>query len=93
MPKLEELYKKLVSDLSRDPHSKEVQEITHDIANEIKKQNEAFKVDVGENYLGYVADLYLSDSIYIKGIDEKYEKGASEFIGKALKFYSENNKS
>lgn len=93
LPKLEELYKKLVSDLSRDPHSKEVQEITHDIANEIKKQNEAFKVDVGENYLGYVADLYLSDSIYIKGIDEKYEKGASEFIGKALKFYSENNKS
>ncbi len=92
LPKSEELYKKLASDLSRDPQSKEVQEITHEIANHIKKQNEVFKVDIGENYWGYTADLYLSNDTCIKGVDEKYGKGASEFIGKALKFYSENSK-
>lgn len=89
-PKIEELYNKLTSDLSKDPYSKEVQEIIHEIANEIKKQNEDLKVDAGENYLGYTADLYLSNDIYIKVTDKKYGNGASKLIGEALKFYSEN---
>lgn len=90
LPKIEELYNKLTSDLSKDPYSKEIQEIVHEIANETKKQNEDLKVDAGENYLGYTADLYLSNDIYIKVTDKKYGNGASKFIGEALKFYSEN---
>lgn len=92
LPKIEELYNKLTSDLSKDPYSKEIQEIVHEIANETKKQNEDLKVDSGENYLGYTADLYLSNDIYIKVTDKKYGNGASKFIGEALKFYSENSK-
>lgn len=90
LPKIEELYNKLTSDLSKDPRSKEIQEIAYEIANETKKQNEDLKVDAGENYLGYTAELYLSNDIYIKVTDKKYGNGASKFIGEALKFYSEN---
>jgi len=93
LPKIEELYIKLTSDLSEDYYSREVQEIVREIANERKKQNQDLKVDDGENYWGYTADLYLSNTTYIKVIDEKYGNGASKFIGEALKFYSENNKS
>jgi len=51
-PKLKELYKKLVSDLSKDTYSKEIQQIVEEIAKETKKQNEALKVDDGENHWG-----------------------------------------
>jgi len=93
LPKIEELYKKLISDLSKDPYSKEIQEIAHEIANETKRQHEILKIDEGENYLGYTADRYLSDSILLKVTDKKYGNGASKFIGEALKFYSENSNS
>lgn len=85
-PKLEELYKKLTSDFSKDPYSKEIQEIVHEIANETRKQNEDLKIDEGENYWDYTAELYLSDSIWIKVTDKTYGSGASKFIGEALKF-------
>lgn len=91
-PKLEILYKKLTSDLNKDPCSKEIQEIVYKIAYETKKQHEALKVDEGENHWGYTAELYLSDSIWIKVADKKYGTGASKFKGESLKFYSENNK-
>ena len=40
-----------------------------------------------------MAELYLSNSTFIKVIDKKHGSGASKFIGEALKFYSENSKS
>jgi hypothetical protein len=43
--------------------------------------------------MGYTADLYISNDIYIKVTDKKYGNGASKFIGEALKFYSENSNS
>lgn len=91
-PKSVTLYNKLTSDLSKDPYSREIQEIVEEIASETKRQNEALKVDEGENHWGYTAGLYLSDSIWIKAADKKYGNGASRFIGEALRFYSENNK-
>lgn len=91
-PKLETLCKKLTSDLSKYPYSKEIQKIVGEIVNETQKQNEALKVDAGENLWGYTAELYLSDSIWIKVADKKYGNGAAKFIGEALKFYSESNK-
>jgi DNA-binding transcriptional MerR regulator len=91
-PKLEELYKKLASDLSKDPYSKEVQQIVEEISDANKKMQEFYKVDEGENHWGHTAELYLSNSTWIKSIDKQYGSGASKFIGEALKFYSENNK-
>jgi len=88
LPKINTLYEKLTSDLSKDPSSKEIQEIVEQIANETQKQNEALKVDAGENHWGYTAELYLSDSTWIKVADKQYGTGASKFIGEALKFYS-----
>ena len=89
-PKINTLYEKLTSDLSKDPSSKEIQQIVEEIANETDKQHEALKVDEGENYWGYTAELYLLNSTWIKVTDKKYGDGASKFIGEALKFYSEN---
>ncbi|NFI04960.1 MerR family transcriptional regulator [Clostridium botulinum] len=91
-PRLEKLYKKLISDLSKDPSSKEIQEIIEEISNETKKQSEIFKIDEGENHFSYMAELYLLNPTYIKIINKKYGNGASKFIGEAIKFYSENNK-
>lgn len=90
LPKIDTLYKKLVSDLSRDPFSREIQQIVFEIANETRQINEALKVDEGENYFGYMADFYLSSPEFIKATDKRYGSGASKFIGKALKFYSKN---
>ena len=92
LPKLNILYEKLTSDLSKDPSSKEMQPIVEKIAAITKKDLESLKVEVGDNYWGYMADLYLSSPTYTKVIDKKYGSGASKFIGEALKFYSENNK-
>lgn len=92
-PKLEELYKKLASDLSKDPYSKEVQQIVEEISDANKKSQEFYKFDEGENHWGYTAELYLSNSTWIKAIDKQYGSGASKFIGEALKFYSENSDS
>jgi DNA-binding transcriptional MerR regulator len=91
-PKAETLYKKLASDLNKDPTSEEIQQIVEEIASAAKKTNELYKVDMGDNYWGYMADLQLSNSVLIKVTDENYGNGASKFIGEALKFYSENNK-
>ena len=71
---------------------KEIQQIARKIAAITEKSHESLKVDVGDNYWGYMADLYLSNPTYIKVNDKKYGSGASKFIGEVLKFYSENNK-
>ncbi|OBR95108.1 HTH-type transcriptional activator mta [Clostridium ragsdalei P11] len=90
-PKLEKLYEKLASDLSKAPSSEEIQKIVSEIADTYKKQHKALNVDVGDNFLGTMADLY-SKPAYIKVFDEKHKSGASKFIGEALKFYCENSK-
>lgn len=91
-PKLITLNKKLTYDLSKDPHSKEIQKILKEIVYETKKDFQALKIDEGENHFEYTAELYLSDSTWIKANDKNYGSGASKFMGEALKFYCENNK-
>ncbi|MFL8674860.1 TipAS antibiotic-recognition domain-containing protein [Clostridioides sp. GD02404] len=90
-PKINILHEKLVSDLSRDCSSKEVQSIVEEIDNEMKKSNEFYKIDNGERYFDYMAELYLSNSTYIKVTDKKYGDGTSKFIGEAFKFYFDSN--
>lgn len=93
-PKLEVLYENLAADLSKDPTSKEIQQIVEEIAAITKKNNEFYQGDSGLNYKGFFADManiYLSSADKDgNAIDEKYGKGAAKFIGEALKFYSEN---
>ncbi|GFZ33087.1 MerR family transcriptional regulator [Clostridium zeae] len=92
LPKSVILYKNLTADLSKDPSSKEIQQIVEEIATETKKSSDFLKVEMGENHWEYTAEQYLSSSIYEKVMDKKYGKGAAKFIGKALKFYAENMK-
>lgn len=91
LPKLIILYKELASDLSKDPCSSEIQKIVGEIAKETNKQLQTLKIDQGENYWQYTAELYLSNSNYIKANDKNYGDGASKFMGEALKFYSQTN--
>lgn len=87
-PKAVTLYKKLTSDLSKDPSSKEIQQIVEEIAAAVKESNKFYKIDEGDNHLGYMAELYLSNTDFIKATDKAYGIGASKFIGEALKFYT-----
>jgi len=89
-PKLEILYQKLVSDFNKDPSSKEIQELVEEIVDATQKINDALEIDEGENYWGYTAQQYLSETIMKRVIDKKYGNGSAKFIGEALKFYSEN---
>ena len=91
-PQIELLYRKLTSDLNKRSDSIEVQEIVEEIAALTKHTHELLKVDVGDNYWGYMAEFYLSKPGFITAIDEKYGSGASEFIGEALKYYNEKNR-
>ncbi|MDP4146494.1 MAG: MerR family transcriptional regulator [Bacillota bacterium] len=86
-PKLKELYKKLTADLSKDPYSKEIQQIAGEITNTVKKDYEVFSTDMGDHYWCSMARLYLVYPDWIEEVDKKYGSGASEFIGKALETY------
>ena len=44
-------------------------------------------IEMGDNYWPLMAEAYLSTPLYIEVTDKKYGKGASNFIGLALKFY------
>ncbi len=84
------LTEKLTSDLSESPSSPHIQDIVAEMDSIAKEQHKALKIEMGRNHWGLMADLYLTKPEYIKVNDKKYGKGASKFIGQALKFYSEN---
>ncbi|MDF2884570.1 MAG: hypothetical protein K0R54_5137 [Clostridiaceae bacterium] len=86
-PKLKELYKKLTADLSKDPSSKEIQEIAGEITNTAKKDYEVFKTNLGDYYWYTMVRLYLIFPDWIEEVDKEYGNGASKFIGTALKTY------
>lgn len=91
-PKIETLYDNLVSDLTKDPLSSEIQKIIEEIAYETDKSNKIYKIDQGENHWAYMSDLYLNNSLWIKVTDDKYGDGTSRFIGKAFKAYADKCK-
>lgn len=93
LTQMNQLTERLTSDLSKDPSSTEIQGIIKEMDVMVKEQYEILEMDMGENHWGVMADLYLTESEYIKINDKKYGEGASKLIGEALKFYSENNKS
>ncbi len=87
-PKINILYKNLTQDLKRDPSSKEIQDIVVEIVKETTKQHEKLKIDAGNNYWSYTADMYLTNSAFQSAADSNYGEGAARFIGEALKHYA-----
>lgn len=88
--KSNELMAKLTSDLMKDPSSQEIQQIVNEVDAMTQETHKITKISMGDNYWGLMSDLYLSNPQYIEVTDKKYGNGASEFIGKALKVYSNN---
>lgn len=81
--KTEELTRILTSDLTLDPASAEVQKAVCELVSFTEECSRG--IEMGENYWSSMADLYLSNPVYIEVNDRKYGAGASEFIGLALK--------
>lgn len=84
----DKLYDKLTADLSENIASPKIQSIVHEILQFIQKNSS--NASFGEPYINVLIDTYSND--YIKNItDTKYGKGASNYIVKAFRYYSENN--
>ncbi len=82
------LYGRLAADLSEDVSSPKVQAIVHEILQFTQKHSSG--TDFDKPLSNVLMDIYSGD--YIKNItDGKYGKGASDYIVKAFRYYSENN--
>ena len=82
------LYGKLTSDLSEDVSSPRIQSVVHELLEFIQKNSTS--VSFGKPYINVLIDTYSND--YIKSVtDSKYEKGASDYIVKAFRYYAKNS--
>ena len=82
------LYGKLTANLACDVSSPKIQEIVYEILEFIKKQSSSVTLD--KPLIDILIDSYSND--YVKNItDKKYGDGASDYIVKAFRYYSENN--
>lgn len=81
------LYTKLTADLSEDIASPQIQSIIHSIILLFQDYNDTLS---DKSLINALIDTYSSD--YMRCIaDSKYGKGASDYIIKALCYYSDNN--
>jgi len=81
----ETLTKNLVADLTKDVAGPEIQQIVEELVSFVNDCNKG--VNMGENYWTVMAENYLSNSMFIEVNDGKYGKGASKYIGLALKSF------
>lgn len=82
------LYSKLTADLTCDVTSPQVQKIVYEILQFIKKHSSSVTLD--KPLINVLIDSYSND--YIKTItDTKYGNGASAYIAKAFRYYSDNH--
>lgn len=82
------LYEKLTADLSEDVASPRVQSTVREILQFIQKNSTG--TFPGKTYMDMLIHSYSND--YIKSIaDSNYGEGASDYIAKAFRYYSENN--
>ncbi|GFI57253.1 hypothetical protein IMSAG025_00692 [Muribaculaceae bacterium] len=82
------LYGRLTADLSEDVSSPKIQCIVDELLQFIQKNSTSVSLD--KPYINILIDTYSSD--YIKSMtDSKYGKGASDYIVKAFRYYSENS--
>jgi DNA-binding transcriptional MerR regulator len=92
LSKSNELMEHLASDTTKDPSCPEIQQIVQEMDDLAKETSKIVKMDMGNNYWGLMADLYLTNQSFMHVHDKKYGNGATRFIGEALRFYSEMNK-
>lgn len=85
-----ELTEALVSDLTRDPGSEEVQAIIKECVEITEKLYEG--MEMGKNFWENMIDGYLHEKFLIDTMDKNYGKGASEFIGRAYQYFIQNRK-
>lgn len=80
-----ELTTELISDLMVSVESPKIQGIVH----ELVQMSEDFTqgIDMGANFWNMVVDGYLNDENLIAANDKLYGEGASDFIGRAYKYY------
>lgn len=82
------LYGRLTADLTCDVSSPQIQEIIYEILQFIKKYGSSVTLD--RPVINVLIDTYSND--YVKAItDTKYGNGASDYIAKAFRYYSDNN--
>ena len=82
------LYEKLTSDLTKDVSSPEVQSVVHSLILLLQENSATASFD--KSYVQLLIDAYSGD--YVKKItDSRYGKGASDYIVKAFRCYSENS--
>ncbi|MDE7132946.1 MAG: MerR family transcriptional regulator [Lachnospiraceae bacterium] len=83
------LYGKLTADLSEDVSSPKIQSIVQEIWQFIQENSTNVSISCSKSYMNMLINAYSND--YIKTItDSKYKKGASDYIVKAFRYYSEN---
>lgn len=84
------LYGRLTADLSEDVSSSKIQSIVQKIWQFIQENTTNVSISCSKSYMDMLINAYSND--YIKSItDSKYGKGASNYIVKAFRYYSENN--
>ena len=77
-----------IAALTCDVSSPKIQKIVYEILEFIKKQSSSVTLD--KPLINILIDSYSND--YVKNItDKKYGDGASDYIVKAFRYYSENN--
>ena len=86
------LYGRLTADLSEDVSSFKIQSIVQEIWSFIQENSTNVSISCSKSYMNMLINAYSSD--YIKSMaDSKYGKGASDYIIKAFRYYSENDAS
>lgn len=90
LSQITQITQRLTSDLSKDPHSAEIQVIVKEMDNMVREHYKILKMDMGENYWGMMGEQYLTKPEYTKINDQKYGKGATKFMGQALEYYNNN---
>lgn len=79
------LYDKLTADLSEDVSSPKIQSAVNELLQLIQKNSTS--ISLGKPYIDMLINAYSND--YVKKItDNKYKKGASDYIVKALQTYA-----
>ena len=79
------LTNQLVSDLTKDVKSPEIQAIIDELVQMTNKLTS--ELDLGEHYWDMMIDGYLNNAKMIDTYDKLYGEGASNFIGRAYQYY------
>ncbi|MFQ9597733.1 MAG: MerR family transcriptional regulator [Streptococcus sp.] len=82
----QQLMEKLLQDTTRDPASAQVQQIIYDMQHLIPEE-EACGSNPGMHQQKLLIDSYLHNEALIQQTDQRYGRGASRFMGKALRIY------